>query len=211
MPSKKQVQKNRYCKNCKLSEADFEALLYFYFDELIFNYSRKDIVDKLLLANTPIHISLPTIAHYFEKIGEYIWDRFVSHKHPALQEEDVFDELVELIYGRIDEISAYRDFYNSLEDTDLNINADNITGSLMFLLLSKRAQRIKGFKNKEKFYLEFSRAYFICVMIEVDGIYFESIYDAPKTLFQMAKLIPMSRIAVSSLKGIKYFLKRDPM
>ena len=122
-----------------------------------------------------------TISTYFNRISQYIWEKGIVNKHPAFKEEDVFDDLLDLIYEKTEKISSYKELYfNVLNKFPLYLNENNITGSLMFYLLSKRSKTIRGFK-KETFYLEFSRVYFICAVIEANNIEIKSIYSTEET------------------------------
>jgi hypothetical protein len=57
----------------------------------------------------------------------------------------------------------------------------------MFYLLSSRSKAIKGFK-KNKFYLEFSRIFFICAVIDANEIKLPSIYAANRLEYPFAKI-----------------------
>jgi hypothetical protein len=46
----------------------------------------------------------------------------------------------------------------------------------MFYLLSRRSKVIRGFKEG-KFYLEFSRVFFICAVIDMENIELPTIYS----------------------------------
>jgi len=47
-------------------------------------------------------------------MGKYIWERSIAGLHSLFQEE-VFDDLIDLIYGKINKISSYQElFYDFL-------------------------------------------------------------------------------------------------
>lgn len=157
-------------------------LVYFYFWELNHQYTRGWVwyyysrTKDANFEHAGYRLSKQGIGRYFHKLGQYIWDNFIVDLHPALREEDVFDELLDLIYGRIHIISSYRELYDSFNNFPLYTNADKIMNSLFFYLLSTRSRGIRGFK-REKFYLEFSRVYFICKTIEETQTKFRSVYE----------------------------------
>ena len=205
MPRKEWIPRNPYCKKSKLTESDFKTLSFYYFTEVIFGYTRKDcyilFCDKH--SEDTESLSHQAFGRYFEKISQYIWDRFVVDLHPSFLEEDVFDDLLGMLYGNIDKISSYKELYNSLDDFPLYINADNIAGSLMFYLLQKRSKVIRGFK-KEKFYLEFSRVYFLCSAIKKMQLPLKSIYAATDR-------DKIAKICWASSRYLLNFLKKNPM
>ena len=140
MPRKEWISKNPYCKRSKLTKQEFETLSFYYFTEVNFGYTRRDCY--ILFCDT-FSENKKTLSHqafgrYFEKISQYIWDNFIIEPHPLFLEEDVFDDLLEMLYGKSEKISSYKGLYNSLDEFPLYINADNIAGSLMFYLLQKR-------------------------------------------------------------------------
>ena len=111
-------------------------------------------------------LSIESFSDNFNRIGQCIWDRFIVGLHPLFQEDDVFDDFIDLIYDKKNKISSYREFYyDFLNSFPLYLNEKHIFHSQMFDLLSKRSKVTRGFK-KDTFYLEFSRVYFICEVIE---------------------------------------------
>jgi hypothetical protein len=58
----------------------------------------------------------------FSKIGQYLWDRVVK-ENPQLKDKKVLDELFDWLYGKIDEISTYKNVYNTLDKFPLFFNA----------------------------------------------------------------------------------------
>lgn len=145
-------------------------------------------------------MSLESFGKNFNKIGQYIWDNFIVDLHPAFQNEDVFDDLLDLIYEKADKIETYKElFYSFLNSFPLHINKDNIFRSLMYHLLYERSKVTRGFK-RDTFYLEFSRVFFICEVVERCKIkleknasakevekYDDIVYSA--TIFFVSKLI----------------------
>ncbi len=91
---------------------------------------------------------------------------------PLYKNKDVLDELLQYMYGEIDEISSrYNVAYKFLESTPVKVKAPNIRvqRTLMYYLLEKRSKALKGFP-KGKFYLEFSRVFYVCTMLEGLGV-----------------------------------------
>lgn len=98
--------------------------------------------------------------------------------HPSFREGDVFDDLLDLIYGKTDKISAYRDlFFGFLSGFPLYLTEEKILRSLMFHLLSNRSKVTRGLSDGT-FNLEFSRVYFICEVIKKYKIEIRSIYSS---------------------------------
>ncbi|GAB6906261.1 hypothetical protein JCM12296A_20960 [Desulfosarcina cetonica] len=158
-------------------------MVYYYFAEVIEKFPRDKIRYLFTMTSwlkeeerTQDPPTRQAISRNFDKIGQYIWDSFIVDLHPSFKEEDVFDDLLDLIYEKITAISSYIEFYNSLNDFPLYVNSENITGSMFFYLLSSRSKAIRGYK-KDKFYLEFSRAFFICAAIDTNKTKLSSIYD----------------------------------
>jgi arsenate reductase-like glutaredoxin family protein len=202
VPRKKWVPKNPYCKNSRLDKRSFERLVDCYIHEA-FSFSREY---SYLLFNALVHtedkaearrffehkfksssssdsifksnvITKHSFNKYFEKIGNHLWRAFVNSKSELFQKrETAFDELLELIYEKIDKISNSPELFEFLGKSALNINRDNIARSLMFYLLSQRSQVMRGF-IRERFYLEFIRIYFICRVVETDSFGLKSIYS----------------------------------
>lgn len=145
-------------------------------------------------------VTIESIGSNFNKMGKYIWENFIVDLHPLFRKEDVFDGLIDLIYEKTNKISSYQVlFYEFLNSFPLYINEENIEHSQMFYLLSKRSKVTRGFK-KETFYLEFSRIYFICEVIEKYKIKLQklsSVEDVEKldeivfaaTMYFLSKLI----------------------
>ena len=134
------------------------------FEDCIDKENYKSLRETLKFKKKPI--SKESFNGYFNRVGQYIWEGSIVGLHPLFQHEDVFDDLIDLIYEKTDKISSYQVlFYKFLNSFPLYINEDNIEHSQMFYLLSERSKVTRGFK-KDTFYLEFSRVYFICEVIE---------------------------------------------
>lgn len=124
----------------------------------------KSLRDSLDFKKKPI--SKESFNSNFNRMGKYIWDRFIINLHPLFREEDVFDELIYLIHNKTNEIASYHElFYGFLSGFPLYLTEDKIFQSRLFHLLSRRSKVTRGFK-KETFYLESARVYFICEVIK---------------------------------------------
>lgn len=183
MPRKEWVPKNKYRKRSRLVEHDFIVLVNCYCTEALLNYSRKecysyyiDMLPEDDIAERDKQLTPASFNDVFNEISQYIWDNLVLELSSGFEREDIFDDLLRLIYGKIDSISHHRAFYDLLDKFPLYVNADNINNSLMFYLLSKRSKRLRGFKS-DKFYLEFSRVFFICAVIGFKEMKLSSIYS----------------------------------
>jgi hypothetical protein len=122
-------------------------------------------------------ISKEAFNTYFNRIGQCVWDRFIVPLHPSFQEEDVFDDLLGMIYEKAEKIVLYQElFYEALDAPPLHINKRNLSSSLMFHLISNRSKVVRGFK-RETFHLEFSRVFFICEIIDRYNVKTKSIYS----------------------------------
>ena len=156
-----------------------DSLRFKYISTSFINLTDKEIVkplrDKLAFKKKPI--SKESFNNYFNRMGLYIWEKSIIDLHPAFREENVFGDLIDLIYGKIDKITSYPElYYDFLSGFPLYINEDNIIRSMMFYLLSNRSKVTKGF-NKDTFNLEFSRVFFICEVIGKFKIKIRSIYS----------------------------------
>lgn len=133
-------------------------------------------------------ITIKSFNSNFSRIGQCIWEREIVDLHPSFQEKDVFDDLIDLIYGKTEQISSYQDLYfNFLSNYPLYLTEENIFRSRMFHLLSKRSKVTRGFK-KEAFYLEFSRVYFLCEIIEKTNIKLRSL-DSIKDEYKLREIV----------------------
>ncbi len=91
-------------------------------------------------------ITIKSFNSNFSRIGQCIWERFIVGLHSSFQEEDVFDDLIDLIYGKTEQISSHQDLYfNFLGNYPLFLTEENIFRSMMFHLLSKRSKVTRGF------------------------------------------------------------------
>jgi len=91
---------------------------------------------------------------------------------PIYKGKNVLDELLQYMYGEIDEISSrYNVAYKFLESTPVKVMTPNIRAqrTLMYFLLERRSKMLKGFP-KGKFYLEFSRVFYVCMMVQGLGV-----------------------------------------
>lgn len=183
MPRKEWIPKNPYCRRSKLNGEDFFILLDVYFGEVLYKFTREaahnDFNLDYLKHKPPAKekLSYQALSINFSKIGQYLWDNIVVKENPQLKDKKVLDEFFDLLYGKIDEISTHRNVYNTLDKFPLFLNAENITGSLMFYLLSSRSTDAKGFK-KDAFYIEFSRVYYICMSADKFRDEITSIYSS---------------------------------
>lgn len=91
-------------------------------------------------------ISKQALGNYFGQIGQYIWDKIIYIVYPEIQEENVSDELLDLLYEKTGKVSSKINF---LESSPLKINKNNIEGSLLFYLFSNRSKVIKGYKKRK--------------------------------------------------------------
>ena len=195
MAQGKRPPKNPYCKRSKFTKKQFEDLLFYYFAEVIEEKSRDQIRYLFTMTSwlkeedkTKHPPTRQAIGRNFDRISQYIWYNCIVDDYPLLKEKTVFDELLDLIYGKIDEASSpYKEIYNDLGDIPTNPNEDKLTNSLIFYLLSSRSKAIKGF-NRDKFYLEFSRMFFICLVIHVNKIEIPSIYAAHALPYPIEKI-----------------------
>lgn len=197
MPMKGVVIKNPYCKRSKLTKKQFENLVYYYFAEIIDQIPRDKIRYLFMMTDwsreeerTQRPFTRQAIGSNFDKISQYIWDTKIVNSNPLFQEEDVFDDLLDLIYEKKEEddvSSKYLELYIGLGNLSYNPNKDIFISSLMFHLLSSRSKAIKGFNDK-KFYLEFSRIVFICLTIDALKIKLPSIYAAHPLEYPFEKI-----------------------
>ena len=135
----------------------------------------KALRDRIQFKKKPI--SKESFNSYFNRMGQYIWERSIVDLHPLFKEKHVFNDLLDLIYEKTDRISAYRDlFFGFLSGFPLYLTEENIIRSLMFHLLANRSKVTRGFSD-ETFNLEFSRVYFICEVIKKYKIEIRSIYS----------------------------------
>jgi len=117
-------------------------------------------------------ISRQTVSKYFNKISQFIWDVMIVGTDPLYENKDRLDELLQYMYGERDEIpSRYDVAYKFLQSTPAKAKTPNIQvqRTLMYYLLEKRSKVLKGFP-KGKFYLEFSRVFYVCTMVEALGV-----------------------------------------
>ena len=146
----------------------------------------KSLRETLDFKNKPI--SKESFNNYFNRMGQCIWERFIVGLHPSFQEEDVFDDLMDFIYQKIDKISSYREFFfDFLNGYPLYLNEKDLMRSLMFHLLEKRSKVTRGF-SKDTFYLEFSRVYFICEVIEKYKVKWQSL-DSVEEVEKMDEIV----------------------
>lgn len=216
MPRRERVQKNPYLKRSRLDKRQFEALVYYYFAEVLHSYSRDECRMRFTVTiggakGQRIKIlTRQSIGRYFERISQYIWDICIADRFQPFLEKNAFDDLLGLIYGKKQKLSSHRKLYEAFEFLDMNGNADNITNTFFFFLLSERSKAIRGFK-KDKFYLEFSRVFFICLAIYTSDFKFQSIYSATELCFLTTEIENYSEIAAISTAGLLNFMKERPM
>jgi len=203
MPRKKWVLKNALWKGSKLNDFQFNILVHCYFYEVTHNITRKmallyyltvapvtlgtDRIDLMFIGDK---LSKQTMGKYFSKFGQHIWDNFFLTDCPELDgKSDIFDDLLDLIYGKIDELPNTQNILHQQIDLLLSYFEDNsnFTSSLMFHLLRNRSKVIKGYK-KDTFYLELSRVTWVCFAIhfmkENRGIDYSSIYSVNDKEFE---------------------------
>jgi len=122
------------------------------------------------------------ISNYFNKISQYLWENHIGCLNPSFHEEDFFDYLLDMIYEKELKTSyPYKEIYDGLCHSILCSRDGEITSSLMFYWLFNRSKVVRGYK-KDKFYLEFSRAFFVCIIIMLNKINFSSIYSTKQDL-----------------------------
>ena len=146
--------------------------------------------DRISLMFIGEKLSKQTMGKYFSKFGQHIWDNFFLTDCPDLDgKNDIFDDLLDLIYGKIDELPNTQNILHQRIDLLLSYFGDNsnFTSSLMFHLLCNRSKVIKGYK-KDTFYLEFSRVIWVCFAIKTMkvhmGIDYSSIYSVTDKEFE---------------------------
>ena len=240
MPRKEWVPKNPYCRNSRLDERSFEKLVDCYIHEafsfsreysyLLFNAlahtedraeARKFLEQKLELVHSSGSefrssiITKHSFNKYFEKIGNHLWRTFVNPKSELFQKrETAFDELLELIYEKIDKIFNSPELFDFFNESPLNINRDNIASSLMFYLLSQRSRVMRGFIT-DRFYLEFIRIYFICRVVKTIKLGLKSIYSIIWPPLSFTENYPddveIVRIQAAAKVILLDFLKECPM
>ena len=149
-------------------------------------------------------ITRQRIGRLFNKLSQYIWDNYVITQDPSFQKEDFFDGLLNLIYNKEQELSTpYKLPYAALGHIGLSIKQGDIRTSLMFDLLSKRSKVVRGFK-KDKFYLEFSRVLFICIVIRQKKIKYKSLDSVKDDLV-------LVEILTASTAFLLNFLEKNPL
>lgn len=121
-------------------------------------------------------LSKKSINSYFNKMSQYIWDRFVVGLHPMYQEKGVFDDLLGMIYERKNSISSRELTSEIFKHFPFFIIDNRVASSLMFYLLSRRSKVVRGFA-RSTFHLEFSRVFFVCVCVELTDVELRSIYS----------------------------------
>ena len=176
MPRNKWEAKNPYCKRSKLSKEAFEKLALFYFMELTSSCSRSDCVNLMKSGTDGADITRQTMSTYFDKIGQYIWDNMILPTDDLYQDETALDDLLDFIYGNLDEISSRHNIaYKYLDDLSVDVKDHDIPlqRTLMFHLLLKRSKALKGFPRKQ-FHLEFSRIFFVCAVLDARGMAIKS-------------------------------------
>jgi len=206
MPRKKWDQKNPYCRRSKLSKEAFEKLILFYFMEVTSGCSRSSCVQLLGAGQGGVKLSRQSMSKYFDRIGQYIWDNMILPTDPLYQDITVLDELLDFVYGKIDEVSEKHNIaYKYLDDLPVNAKDFDIPvqRTLMFHLLLKRSKALKGFP-KNQFYLEFSRIFFICAVVEAKGMDMKS----NDNFFEYLTVKGIDRLAYTVMIMI---LKQNPL
>lgn len=117
-----------------------------------------------------------TVNNYFKRLSQYLWDKFVENLSPEHLKEDAFDDILNLLHGKIDQLPDDKIFNMLLIVLSPKEDKKNVAKSIMYHLLSNRSKAIKGFK-KETFHLEYIRAYFICSVIKTSNIQLNSLYS----------------------------------
>ena len=160
-------------------------------------------------------ITLHSFNRYFEKIGDHLWRCFVDPKSMLFQKkEEAFEELLDLVYEKTEQISNSLELFGFLDKSPLDINKGNIISSLMFYLLSERSKIVRGF-IKDKFYLEFIRVYFVCRVIKTTKVGLKSIYSIVWPPHSQTENYPndveIVRIQAASKSTLLSFLRECPM
>ena len=240
MPRRKWTPKNPYCRNSRLDQKCFEKLVecyiheafsfsreysYLLFKALVYTENKAEVrgfLEQELSSSSSSEtefrnniITQHSFNKYFEKIGNHLWRTFVDPKSALFQKrETAFEELLDLIYEKIDKISNSSELFDFLVGTPLKINKDNISRSLMFHLLSQRSKVTRGFIT-DRFYLEFIRVFFICRVILTIKLQLKSIYSIIWPPLSPTKNYPddveIVRIQAAAESTLLDFLKKFPM
>lgn len=172
MPRKQWEQKNPYCWRSKLTKEAFERLVYNYFMEVAAGGNRNKYVHQMKSGMNAFPITRQTMSRYFDMIGQYIWDNMILPTDPLYADEDALDPLLEFVYGNVDEVpEKYNVIYKYLDDLPVNSKDLDlpVQRTLMFHLLLQRSKALRGYSRKH-FYLEFSRIFFMCTVVEAKGM-----------------------------------------
>ena len=172
VPRKQWDQKNPYCWRSKLTTEAFEHLAFTYFMEVTSGGNRNKYVHQLKSGANGFSITRQTLSRYFDMISQYIWDNMILPTSPEYQDKNSLNPLLDFVYGNVDCVpKKYNVIYKYLDDLPVKSNDPDlpVQRTLMFHLLLKRSKALRGFP-KEQFYLEFSRIFFMCAVVEAKGM-----------------------------------------
>ena len=172
VPRKQWDQKNPYCFRSKLTKEAFEHLAFTYFMEVTSGGNRSKYVHHLKSGANGFSITRQTLSKYFDMIGQYIWDNMIVPTHSKYKEKNVLDPLMDFVYGKIEHLpQEYNILYKYMDDMPAKSEDPDlpVQRTLMFHLLLQRSKTLRGFQ-KRQFYLEFSRIFFMCLVVEMKGM-----------------------------------------
>lgn len=172
MPRTHWDQKNPYCRRSKLTKEAFESLTFAYFMEVTTGGNRSKYVHQMKSGSNGFPITRQTMSKYFDMISQYIWDNMILPISPEYRNKKVLNPLLDFVYGNVDCVpEKYNVIYKYLDDLPVKSKDPDlpVQRTLMFHLLLKRSKELRGFPKKQ-FYLEFSRVFFMCSVVEAKGM-----------------------------------------
>ncbi len=172
MPRKQWDQKNPYCRRSKLTKEAFEHVVLHYFIEVTSGRTRDVYVQQLKSGANGFSITRQTLSRYFDMIGQYIWDNMIVPTDPEYEDKHALDPLLDFVYGKIERLPRnYNLLYRYMDDFPVKAKHPDlpVQRTLMFHLLLQRSKTLRGF-SKKQFYLEFSRIFFMCFVVEQKGL-----------------------------------------
>ena len=143
-----------------------------YFMEVTSGRTRDTYVQQLKSGANGFSITRQTLSRYFDMIGQYIWDNMIVPTDPEYEDKHALDPLLDFIYAKIDCLpEKYSIIYRYMDDLPVKPKHPDlpVQRTLMFHLLLQRSKTLRGF-SKKQFYLEFSRIFFMCVVVEMKGL-----------------------------------------
>ncbi len=205
------AQKNKYIREAKVSERTTEILFDLYFSEVTRKYSRKKCTRRLGGFGEDHGLSEQTLYRYFGLFSAYIWENFIIPNEPTFNDGKVFVELKEVIEGKRNSLSkSYRDTYEYLKLPPFYLNdGEPVERALPFHYLKQRSRACRGISEKT-FPYEFSRIYFICLVVE--GNIRE--HDAELRYASLSDVFEpdlAARIAIEATKTFGHYLQTKPL